>query len=159
MNENEKLINHFYSSFQRKDIAAMQTCYADDATFNDAIFSNLTADEVKAMWAMLIKKGRDMTLTFDGIQANSTSGSVRWIATYTFSLTGNKVVNVIDAKFTFKNGKILTHTDSFSFYRWASQALGITGKLLGWTPLVKNKIRKTAASNLDIYIAAKAQTL
>lgn len=159
MNENEKLINHFYTSFQQKDIAGMQACYADDATFNDPIFNNLNSEEVKAMWAMLIEKGKDMTLTFEVIAPDANSGAAKWIASYTFSATGNKVVNVVDAAFTFKNGKILKHTDSFSFYRWASQALGITGKLLGWTPFIKHKIRKTAAHNLKLYMAAKAQTL
>ena len=152
MNENEKLINHFYTSFQQKDIAGMQACYADDATFNDPIFNNLNSEEVKAMWAMLIEKGKDMTLTFEGITADANSGGATWIATYTFSATGNKVVNVVDTAFTFKNGKILKHTDSFSFYRWASQALGITGKLLGWTGFLKNKIRTTAVNKLQDFI-------
>ena len=159
MNENQNLISHFYSCFQNKDVKGMQDCYAEDAIFNDPVFNNLNADQTKAMWAMLIEKGKDLTLQFENVQANEYSVSATWTATYTFSLTGNTVVNVIQADFTFKNGNIQTHTDRFSFYKWSSQALGVTGKLLGWTPMIKNKIRATAIRNLKAYMASSPQTL
>ncbi|RZM23970.1 MAG: nuclear transport factor 2 family protein [Pedobacter sp.] len=159
MNDNQNLISHFYSCFQNKDVKGMQDCYAEDAIFNDPVFSNLNATQTKAMWAMLIEKGKDLTLQFENVRANEYSGSANWTATYTFSLTGNTVVNVVQADFTFKNGRIQTHTDRFSFYKWSSQALGITGKLLGWTPLIKNKIRLTAIRNLKAYMGSDTQTL
>lgn len=66
----------------------------------------------------------------------------------------NAVVNRIKANFIFANGKIVRHTDNFNFYNWACQALGITGILLGWTSLVKNKVRKEGMKNLMDYIRA-----
>jgi len=39
--------------------------------------------------------------------------------------------------------------DAFSFWKWSSQALDRTGILLGWTPLVRAKIRKTANARLE----------
>ena len=50
MNDNEKLIHHFYNSFKQKDYAEMQKCYADNATFSDEAFQNLNSAQVKAMW-------------------------------------------------------------------------------------------------------------
>ncbi|MEP7229133.1 MAG: nuclear transport factor 2 family protein [Ginsengibacter sp.] len=152
MNSNQELIAGFYQAFQNKDYKTMQDCYAEDATFNDEVFLNLTADEVRAMWEMLIKKGKDLQLVFSNIRADEQNGSADWIATYSFSKTNSKVTNHIHANFTFKEGKIFTHTDTFGFYKWASQAFGTIGVLLGWTPFFKNKVRKEAMNNLAKFI-------
>ncbi|MEP7356378.1 MAG: nuclear transport factor 2 family protein, partial [Anaerolineales bacterium] len=72
---------------------------------------------------------------------------------YTFS-TGRKVLNIIDAEFQFQAGRIVAHRDRFSFWRWSRQALGPTGLLLGWTPLVHNKVRAIARARLDKFIQA-----
>jgi hypothetical protein len=76
-------------------------------------------------------------------EASGEEGSAHWIATYTFS-TGRHVVNDIHAKFRFRDGKIIEHDDSFSFSRWARQALGPAGYVLGLPPmnmLVRRKAR------------------
>lgn len=156
MNTNENLIHHFYTCFKNKDVKGMQDCYADTATFNDAVFTDLNAVQVRSMWAMLIKSGKDMQLEFSNIKANEHEGKAEWIATYTFSATGNKVENRIKASFILENGKITNHHDDFNFYRWAKQALGLPGLLLGWTPFLRNKIQKKAANNLRLYMAANA---
>jgi hypothetical protein len=70
------------------------------------------------------------------------------MATYTFSATGNKVVNKIKASFVFENGKIIHHKDSFDFYNWARQALGIKGLLLGRTSFLQRKVRQQARNGL-----------
>lgn len=153
MNTNEQLLATFYQSFQNKDYATMQNCYADNAVFNDEVFKNLDARQVKAMWEMLIKRGKDLQLEFKNIQADDVKGSAEWIATYTFSKTKRKVINQIKAEFIFENNKIGKHTDHFNFYKWSSQALGITGILLGWTPFLKQKIQQTAMKGLTEYMA------
>lgn len=130
----------------------MQACYADNAIFSDAIFKNLNAAQVKAMWEMLILKGKDLRLEFSEISANETTGKAHWDAYYTFSASGKKVINRIDASFEIENGKIIKHVDHFNFYTWAKQALGITGILLGWTRFLKNKIQATALSNLTKFM-------
>lgn len=76
-----------------------------------------------------------------------------WEAWYTFSATGKKVHNVIDASFEFRDGKIIRHTDHFDFHRWAGQALGLPGKLLGGMAFMQNKIRAMGAKGLDEYLA------
>ncbi|MFA4867277.1 MAG: nuclear transport factor 2 family protein [Pedobacter sp.] len=152
MNSNEQLIHHFYTSFQDKNVKAMQDLYASNASFNDPVFTNLNADEVKSMWAMLIMNGKDMRLEFKDIKGTQNGATAVWDAWYTFSATGKKVHNHINASFLIENGKIIKHTDHFSFYLWASQALGLTGILLGWTSFLKNKIRSTAKKNLQRYM-------
>ena len=152
MNENELLIQKFYTCFQNKDYKGMQECYADNAIFNDSVFKNLNSNQVKAMWEMLIKNGKDLRLEFKDIKATKSNGTAHWDAYYTFSKTGNKVINRIDATFTFENGKIVSHTDYFNFYTWAKQALGIMGILLGWTSFMKNKVQKSAMKSLTAFI-------
>lgn len=152
MNSNEQLIHHFYTSFQDKNAKAMQDLYAANASFNDPVFTNLNADEVKSMWAMLIMNGKDMRLEFKDIKGTQNGATAVWDAWYTFSATGKKVHNHINASFLIENGKIVKHTDHFSFYRWASQALGLTGILLGWTNFLRNKISTTAKKNLQRYM-------
>ncbi len=152
MNENELLIQKFYTCFQNKDYKGMQECYADQVVFNDSVFKNLNSSQVKAMWEMLIKNGKDLRLEFKDIKATETNGSAHWDAYYTFSKTGNKVINRIDANFTFEKGKIISHTDHFNFYHWAKQALGITGILLGWTTFMKNAIQKSALKKLKNFM-------
>jgi len=154
MKTNEELIHHFYTCFKNKDFKGMQECYADHATFNDEAFRNLNAIQVRSMWEMLIKSGKDLRLEYNHVQADENTGTAEWVAHYTFSATGKKVVNKIKASFVFENGKIVKHEDSFSFYKWSSQALGLPGILLGWTDFLKNKIRKRAAENLRLFMAA-----
>jgi ketosteroid isomerase-like protein len=155
MNENELLIEKFYTAFQVKDYATMQSCYSNHATFSDEVFVGLNAEQVRAMWEMLLKNGKDLKLEFKNIKADGTTGSAEWIAYYTFSKTGNKVINRITASFIFENGKIIQHTDQFNFYKWASQALGNTGLLLGWTSFLKNKVRSTAMKSLVDFMKSK----
>lgn len=153
MNDNEKTINKFYAAFQNRDYQMMGECYADNAVFSDEVFINLDAGQTKAMWKMLCIKGKDLQLTCQNISANETVGSCEWIAKYTFSLTGKKVENHIKANFKFEKGQIVEHKDSFDFYKWSSQAIGIIGVLFGWTPMLKNKIRAKALKNLEDFIA------
>ena len=148
MSQNKELINKFYTSFQNKDYKTMQDCYANNATFSDPVFENLNAAEVRAMWQMLITRATDLALEFKNVAADETSGSAEWMATYTFTSTGNKVVNKIKANFVFENGKIKEHKDSFDFYKWAKQALGFKGLLLGWTSFLHNKVKQQARNNL-----------
>jgi hypothetical protein len=77
------------------------------------------------------------------------------VATYTFSKTGKKVVNKIRANMKFADGKIIEHSDAFSLHRWAAQALGFSGWLLGWNKFFQNKIKNTAKKNLLKYMQSK----
>ena len=157
MTTNEQLITSFYKAFQNKDYKTMQQCYADNAVFNDEVFKNLNALQVRAMWEMLIKRGKDLKLEFKNVTADDKNGSAEWIATYTFSATKRKVVNHIKANFTFENGKIIKHNDSFDFYKWAKQALGFKGFVLGGTNFLKNKVQQAAMKNLNDFINQQNQ--
>ncbi|HWA33992.1 MAG TPA: nuclear transport factor 2 family protein [Cyclobacteriaceae bacterium] len=152
--ENPKdTIERFYSAFQKKDWKTMQECYHPEVQFSDPVFTALKGNSAKAMWHMLILAGKDLELTFSNVHANGNTGSCDWEAFYSFSRTGRKVHNVIQAAFEFRDGKIIRHTDSFDLWKWAGMALGTSGKLLGWSPLIRLKVIDTAARNLTRFIS------
>lgn len=105
------------------------------------------------MWAMLIARGKDLRLAVTDVTADDARGSATWEAWYTFSASGRPVHNVIRAAFEFRDGRIVRHVDRFDFWRWARQALGPTGLLLGWTPFLRAKVRATAAGSLAAWMA------
>ena len=132
----------------------MQACYADGAVFNDNVFSDLDARQVRLMWQMLIERGKDLDIEFRNIEANSSMGSAEWTASYTFSSSHRKVVNHIHSNFLFDSGKIVHHSDTFDFYAWARQALGLKGLLLGWTAFFRRSVQAQAKKSLRKYISA-----
>ena len=151
---NEDLIRKFYSCFQQKDWQGMQACYHNKIIFSDPVFQNLKGKHAGAMWHMLVSAGKDSIIKFKDVKADANKVSTDWDAWYTFSRSGNKVHNIIHAEFEFMDGKIIRHSDSFDLTRWAGMALGLPGKLLGWTPFLQSKIRKTALHSLEKFISA-----
>jgi ketosteroid isomerase-like protein len=148
MHANAELIRSFYAAFAKRDSAAMNACYASDIEFHDPVFQTLRGDDAKRMWRMLCARAKDLDVVASKIEADDRAGRAHWVATYTFSSTGNRVENRIDASFEFKDGRIVRHQDRFDLYRWARQALGLKGLLLGWLPPVQAAVRKQAAAGL-----------
>jgi ketosteroid isomerase-like protein len=153
---NDELIVTFYEAFARRDGAAMAACYAPDVRFSDPVFPDLHGSRAGAMWRMLTGQGQDLAVELLEHSADGDRGSAHWRAIYTFSRTGRHVVNDVRASFRFADGLIAEHDDRFDLYRWMRQALGPAGILLGWTPMVRAKMRRTAASSLDTFQAREA---
>ncbi len=152
MQENQQLIRNFYTAFQQRDYAGMIACYHPEVHFSDPAFGDLHGKRAMAMWHMLCERGTDLQVTFRDVLATQNSGQAHWEANYTFS-TGRTVHNVIEASFAFANGLIIRHADQFDFYRWMRMALGMPGALAGWTPMMQKKVRGTAVSGLNKFIA------
>lgn len=155
MHPNAALIERFYTAFAARDAAGMQACYHPDVVFSDPAFGELRGAQAGAMWAMLLERGKDLRVTFRDVHADDAQGRAHWDAHYTFSQSGRPVHNRIDAEFAFRDGLIVRHTDRFGFWAWARQALGPAGLLLGWTPIIRNKVRSTARAGLEKYMAGR----
>lgn len=160
------IVETFYTAFAKGDWQTMQACYHPDATFTDEVFVNLKGNEVPAMWKMLIERSKgELEITYSHVQITSgepaqkhagdspQTGSADWVAVYVFSATGRRVINRIHAAFELKDGKIIRHTDSFNLHRWAGQAMGWKGKLLGGITFFRKKLQKTAREGLNRYIS------
>jgi len=152
MHANEQLIHDFYLAFQKLDWQTMQSCYAKDIRFSDPVFNDLKDEKVGAMWHMLCNKARDFELHFSHVKADDTNGSASWEATYTFSQTGRRVKNVIFAEFQFSEGKIIRHSDHFSFWNWSRMALGPIGIAFGWSNFLKRKVQQQGLNGLNLFI-------
>jgi ketosteroid isomerase-like protein len=150
---NDELIQRFYAAFDRHDGDEMAACYTPDARFSDPVFQDLKHGEPEAMWRMLTGASDDLRVELLEHEADDDSGSARWLAHYTFTQTGRHVDNDVRASFRFRNGLIAEHRDDFGFHRWARQALGPTGLLLGWTPIVQGSVRKRARARLDEFVS------
>ncbi len=155
-NDNVEIVTRFYEAFQRRDGAVMASVYADDATFRDPVFPDLRGAEVGSMWRMLTERGKDLEVSFRDVTADG-DGTTRahWEATYTFSGTGRRVHNVIDAVFEIRDGKVVRHVDTFDLWRWMRMALGPKGVVLGWLPPVQAALRKKARQGLELYMKAR----
>ena len=149
---NRTLIEKFYRSFQARDAAGMNSCYAPDIRFRDPVFEHLQDDRARAMWSMLNAANSGLSLVYEVGKVNSAEGEATWVARYNFSATGRAVENHVSSHFWLADGLIKRQEDTFSLYRWAAQALGPRGQLLGWTPMVQSAIRARARGNLDKYL-------
>lgn len=146
-----QVVQAFYDAFSRRDGEAMASLYADTATFSDPAFPNLDARLVRGMWRMLTTRGKDLVIQYE---IRGTDGNVvkaHWEADYTFSATGRKVHNVIDATLRIENGKIVEHRDVFDFRAWLAQAFGLAGKLMPF--LLGPLVRSRARGDLEKYLA------
>ncbi|UFI46062.1 nuclear transport factor 2 family protein [Pseudomonas savastanoi] len=148
---NSALITRFYEAFAQLDAEAMSACYTEDVLFSDPAFGELRGAQVGDMWRMLTSRAKNFSVVFHQVRADDRAGTAHWVATYLFSQTGRTVVNDIQARFMFRDGKICEHHDHFDMWRWSRQALGLKGLLLGWTPLVRNAVRAQALKGLKTF--------
>ena len=153
---NSKLIEDFYTAFAARDAAGMTACYHPEIRFSDPVFTDLRGPRAGAMWQMLCEGGKDLRVEFRDVSADEGTGKAHWDAWYTFSASGRSVHNPIDATFEFKDGKIIRHKDSFDLHAWATQALGLPGRLFGGMGFFQNKIRASAMKQLEKHEARTA---
>ncbi|MDO9408396.1 nuclear transport factor 2 family protein [Patulibacter sp.] len=149
--ENVALIRRFYAALHRGEAAEMARCYAPDATFSDPFFHDLRGPEVPGMWDMLLGSAERMSVVADEIEADATTGSAHWVATYPFSKSGRDVVNDVRARFRFRDGLIVEHVDVFDARRWGVQAIGFKGNALALPPLrgmLARSLRKELTAHL-----------
>ena len=149
---NKELITTFYTAFQKRDAKTMAECYHDEIVFEDPAFGKLKGDHAKAMWKMLCKNAKDLRVEFSITEVYETGVKAHWEAFYTFSQTGRKVHNIINANFEFKDGKIIRHTDTFNLSRWASQAMGLKGQILGGTGFFRKRLQAQTNRLLSKFI-------
>jgi hypothetical protein len=104
-----------------------------------------------------IKKGaNDLTVRYSAIREPLLT-LAQYTATYTvrYLFGGRPVTNVINATFTISptSNVILSQVDTFPFWTWARQALGVPGLLLGWSGYLQGKIQQKANANLNKFIS------
>ncbi|MEJ1223387.1 nuclear transport factor 2 family protein [Sediminicola sp. 1XM1-17] len=152
-------IELFYRAFNDLDAEKMVAQYHEDIIFEDPAFGVLQGDRAKNMWRMLCasQQGRTFKIQVSQIVHDNHTASAVWKAHYIFSKTGREIHNTIQAQFEFKDGKIISHKDTFDLYRWSRQALGIKGLLLGWTSFFARKLQNQTNKLLSRYENNRSQ--
>ncbi|MFO0725660.1 MAG: nuclear transport factor 2 family protein [Myxococcota bacterium] len=152
MSDPKSIVTQFYEAFVARDPKGMAALYHPQVDFTDPVFVGLKGEEAAKMWAMLNERSKDLKVELVSVDAHGDHVHAHWRATYTFATTGRKVLNLIYANMEIADGRIRSHRDDFNFWRWSRQALGLSGLLLGFTPIVQNKVRGTARKGLDAYL-------
>jgi hypothetical protein len=128
------IAERFYEAFMVRDYYTMGLLYASHATFSDPVFPRLTAQGARLMWQMLLSEAEDLEIDVKILEDTPDRARVDWSARYTFTPTKRVVVNRV-------------HTE-----------LGWKGWLLGFTPLVQDKVRGQAARSLKEFAQFVALT-
>jgi hypothetical protein len=155
MHPNAQLIEQFYTAFSERRIEDMLAVYHRSVVFSDPVFMELQGDRARAMWRMLLERGRSKPtiIEFRDVDADDRKGRAHWEAHYSFGPKGRPVHNIIEAEFEFEDGLIRRHRDTFDLPRWAGQALGAHMGLLAHFPPIRNAIRANVRKTLDAYVA------
>jgi limonene-1,2-epoxide hydrolase len=154
MTDNIRIVERLYAALAKRDHATMASCYGPAARFSDPVFPALQGAEIGQMWRMLCERGADLQV-MAGPAHETDAGRVliEWEARYTFGATGRPVHNRIEASFYLEGGLIIDHQDRFDLYRWARQALGLPGTLLGWSAAYQRAVRTRARRALEAHVA------
>ena len=137
-----------YEAFTKRDGDAMARLYSPDAIFSDPVFPRLSGAQVGGMWKMLCGRSTDLTIRYSLDEASGEVITIRWWADYSFGKERRRVRNRVTSRLVVRDGRIVRQEDRFGFWRWAAQALGATGVILGWAPPLRNRIRRQAAESL-----------
>lgn len=142
MEKNKDIAQQFYDAFIQKDGMTMAACYHDQVIFEDPAFGELHGKDAGDMWNMLCANATDLRISYEVLSATPHETTVKWQAWYTFSQTGKPVHNIVTASMQFKDGKIVDHRDHFDLHRWAIQAMGWKGWMIGGMPFFRKKLQQ-----------------
>jgi hypothetical protein len=104
----------------------MLELYDADAGFEDPMFGTLDARQTRGMWRMLTRSGQGVHVSLRDAWANDTAGGVHVDSEFIFPQTSNTVHNQVEARFKFKAGKIVHHTENYDLQAWIRMALGVS---------------------------------
>lgn len=168
-------LHRFFTALAERDSQGMLNCYAHGVRFEDPVFNLNGESEIMGMWALLFghvglarerknKSQRDRptvwAVEFHTVKTLNNHGSVRWEATFRYAPTGRVVHNGVYSQFRFdEDGLILSQRDNFDFWRWARQAYGIVGMMIGWTPMMWDHAREQAEVSLQEVLTEQAMAV
>lgn len=146
--ETRAALTRFYDAMARRDGDTMASRYAPAATFEDPVFQLRGAD-IGKMWIGLMRRAREFSVAYTIAQAGQGWGTVEWTARYLYA-GRHQVVNVIVSELHLEDGLIVRQVDQFDFPRWAAQALGTPGRLLGRFEFFRRAVSRKAAQGLSL---------
>lgn len=128
----EQAANVYFQAFQKKDLAALEEVYAPHTTFDDPIYNLKGRTDTLGMWKSLYAAGKNLEVTYKILETKGDVVTVAWEANY--EVFGRKVHNVAESQLKIENGQITKQVDSWSWSKWARQALPL-GPLVDFPPV------------------------
>ena len=105
------------------------------------------------MWKMLCHSAKDLRVEYKIREVSESIARVHWEAFYSYGKSGRKVHNKVRAAFEFKDDKIIRHDDVFSLWKWATQAMGPNGQIIGWTSFFKKRLQLQSKEMLQRFLS------
>jgi uncharacterized protein len=139
--DTERVARAFYDAFTTGDQATMERLYHPDVQFEDPIFAYSDRAGTMGMWRVLTDPASGGEFSYELLGVEGETATVFWQADY--EVLGRPVHNEITATLIVRDGQITDHHDSFSWKRWARQALPL-GPVSGWSGvswLIKRTLR------------------
>lgn len=116
----EAVMKKFYEAFVAQRPKDFEALYAPDVKFKDAVFEYSDRRGTMRMWKQILSNPKNtFRFEFDRVEGEVAYG--RWVADY--KLGGRPIHNEIETRMVIRDGKIVEHTDSFSWNKWVKQAL------------------------------------
>jgi ketosteroid isomerase-like protein len=132
------VVTHLFASLNRHDYKAMADCYHPDATFHDIAFDLHGKRQIAAMWQLVC--AGDIRAAAELTRVDSAGAVAHVVDNYTFSDTGRHVRNVIESRFTFRDGLIAAQVDECDPKAWGAMALGgLQGVIAGRSRYLRNR--------------------
>jgi hypothetical protein len=163
MHPNADTITKFYAAFAQLDPEAMGACYADDVRFDDEVFSLRGKAQTMGMWRMLCEatraKGKDdWKLEYSGIEADANDRPRPLGRPLPLQRHRAPGAQPHRRRLHLQPARPDRHAPR------PLQLLGLVapgarraGLLLGWTPMLRNKVKQQAAHNLRKFMERKTQ--
>lgn len=145
-------VRDFYQALARADAEGIRQVYTDDVVYSDPVFGELRGSRVMLMWEMFCARDDKIQVEFGDITVQPGDlVTARWVARYAFGDKNRPIENPIHSTFRFRDGLICEHRDTFHVRKWAAQALGPVGRVLGNTPPVRKALHRKSTALLDSY--------
>jgi len=120
----------FYDAYCKGDMATLEKLYDPKVKWSDTITSFGDREGTMGMWRALAAS--HASYSYRIVSAQGDKVVVNWLADY--QLLGNPVHNDVMATLVIKDGRIVQHTDAYSWDRWAAQVFPRLGALSSWPP-------------------------
>ncbi|ARU92149.1 hypothetical protein SCLARK_001685 [Spiroplasma clarkii] len=152
--KNKEVVVKFFTALSKGDWKLMNNLYSKDVAFSDTVFGELNYSQITNLWEMLLTENPDLSANFKIVEDGEVV-KVQWVMVSKFGQKHRKVILNILSTLEVSKGKIIKHNDHFDFKKWAKQALGIIGWMLGSKQSFKNRIKEEAFIKLNSFIDAK----
>lgn len=147
-------VREFYEALNNGDYKFIRELYHKDATYEDPIFS-FTGKEIHALWYTSTRPEMKLKAECHSITENGNVVHTKWTFSYDLVAVKKRVVLEEEGTFIFEGDRVISHSDEYSFYDWATCAFGPIGRIIAWSKWMRSRVQKQARKSVlaNLYAA------